>query len=56
MSWMSSMENDTGDGEVFIKLNTMHAISIFGGGEVVGQCLATVYIRWAWNIFLLCER
>jgi hypothetical protein len=34
MSWIRSLENDAGDGKVFAKLNTMHAISRFGGGEV----------------------
>jgi hypothetical protein len=27
MSWIHSLENDAGDGKVFAKLNTMHAIS-----------------------------
>jgi hypothetical protein len=30
----SQLRNDTGDGKVFAKRNTMHAISGFGGGEV----------------------
>jgi hypothetical protein len=33
MGWVHSLENTTGDGEVFAKLNTMHAISGFGGSE-----------------------
>ena len=56
INWISRLENDPGDGEVLTKPNTMHAISRFGGGEVVGQRLATVYIQWAWHIILLCER
>ena len=34
MSWNHGVENDTGDGEVVAKLNTMHTISRFGVGEV----------------------
>ena len=54
--WIRSLENDPSDGEVLANLNTMRAISRFGGGEVMGQRLATVYIRWAWHIILLCAR
>jgi hypothetical protein len=42
MGWIHSLENNTGNGEVFAKPNTMHAISGFGDGEV-HSCYENLY-------------